>query len=191
MAERDELLDHNYDGIQEYDNDLPKWWIWLFVLTLMYGAGYIVYRHGSAGMDQESLLAREMEKHEALRAEIESKQKPEAVGADALLALVSDASAVERGKAVFAAKCAVCHGAQAQGLVGPNLTDDYWLHGGAITDVHSVVVNGVVEKGMQSWKGFISDQEIGEVVAFIWTLHGSNPPDPKKPQGDLVPRSES
>lgn len=191
MAERDELLDHNYDGIQEYDNDLPKWWIWLFIITLIYGGAYVFYRHVSPGQDQIELLAMEMKEHQELREEVESSKPADTVSEESLLALTTNTEALAKGGEIFAAKCSVCHKAQGQGLVGPNLTDDYWLHGGKITEIHSTVVNGVVEKGMQAWKGFLSDEEINEVVAYVWTLHGTNPPDAKKPEGELVPRAES
>ena len=81
-----------------------------------------------------------------------------------------------------------CHAQQGQGLVGPNLTDDYWIHGGLISDLRTVILNGVPEKGMLSWRGILKDEEINAVTAYVWTLHGTNPPNPKKPEGELVKR---
>ena len=130
MAEKDELLSHNYDGIQEYDNDLPRWWIALFWLTIGYGVFYAWYLHMGPGLDQHETLAKEMQEIAEQRAKVEQAQpKPADTGLH-LAALLKDAAAIAKGKSVYDAKCMACHAAQGQGLVGPNLTDDYWIHGG-------------------------------------------------------------
>ncbi|MCB0323327.1 MAG: c-type cytochrome [Bdellovibrionales bacterium] len=184
MAEKDELLDHDYDGIQEYDNDLPRWWIALFWLTIAFAVVRVGYYHFGPGLLQEERLAVDM----AALEEVRSAHQPvvSAGNADSLLALVSDADALAKGQEVFTTKCLACHGPQAQGLVGPNLTDDYWIHGGALTDLKRVVVEGVPEKGMIAWGALMPESEINAVVAYIRSLRGTNPPNPKQPEGALV-----
>jgi len=186
MADKDELLDHNYDGIQEYDNDLPNWWMWLFILTAVYGVYRIFFFHVGPGLLEHEQLAKDMAALEEKRATIAAESGE--VTKDSLLKLASNQEALSLGKEVFEARCVACHLSGGQGLVGPNLTDDYWIHGGGIMDIHSVIVKGVPEKGMISWKGVITDEEIEAVTAYVWTLHGTNPPNPKEPEGELAPR---
>ncbi|RMG42327.1 MAG: cytochrome oxidase subunit III [Candidatus Dadabacteria bacterium] len=188
MAERDELLEHNYDGIQEYDNDLPRWWLGIFVLTTIFAVGYIFYTHSGMFESQKERLARRLAEIEALKSAKQKSSSSAAITEQALLALTKDKNALEEGKTIFAQKCAACHGQHGEGLIGPNLTDDYWLHGGKITDLVKVVTNGVLEKGMLAWKGVLKEDQINNVVAYIWTLHGTNPTNAKAPQGKLVPR---
>ena len=189
MADRDELLSHSYDGIEEYDNDLPKWWVWLFWLTIVFGVIRVGYYHFGPGMLQEEELAASMMELEEIRAAATPKNAP-AANADSILALVNDSSALEEGKSIYAANCAACHMAEGQGLVGPNLTDDYWIHGGTPLEIREVIVEGVPAKGMIPWKDKLTPEQTDKVTAFIWTLRGSNPPNPKEPQGELVERSE-
>ena len=190
MADKDELLDHDYDGIQEYDNDLPRWWVNIFWLTALFAVVRVGYYHFGPGLLQYQRLAVEMSELEATRAASAAKAGAGVSVTEAgLLALTKDTAALKKGAEVFTAKCVACHLEHGQGLVGPNLTDDYWIHGGKLMDMHKVVTAGVLDKGMLAWKGVISDDEINSVVAYIWTLHGTNPPNPKAPQGDLAPRS--
>lgn len=190
MAERDELLDHNYDGIQEYDNDLPRWWIWLFVLTVVWGVWRVLYYHGGPGLLQEEQLAQSMDELQKIRAEHAPKHSAPADDSAALFALTKDPAAVEAGKGIFAANCIACHMTAGQGLIGPNLTDSYWLHGGKITDIQAVVTNGVPEKGMIAWKEKLTPEQIRSVTAYVWTLHGTNPPNPKQSEGALFERQQ-
>jgi cytochrome c oxidase cbb3-type subunit 3 len=187
MADKDELLSHNYDGIEEYDNDLPRWWIWLFWVTIAFGVFRVGYYHFGPGKLQEERLVDSMAELEAIRAAHRPPAGKE-VGPEQLLALVNDPSRLEEGKKVYAANCIACHLDQGQGLVGPNLTDSYWIHGGTISDIQKVVINGVPEKGMVPWKEILTADQINAVTAYIWTLHGTNPPNPKAPQGELVQR---
>lgn len=181
----DKLLNSNYDGIQEYDNDLPRWWLILFYITIGWSAVYVVYYLVlGIGKTQTQILAEEMEAAKQQQASVSSSSAE--VGESELLAFTKDASFVQAGKQVFVAKCLACHGPEGQGLVGPNLTDKNWIHGGKITDTKKVIENGVLEKGMLAWKGVLSDNEINQVVAFIYTLRGTAPANPKAPQGDIV-----
>ena len=181
---QDELLSSNYDGIKEYDNDLPRWWLGLFFITIVFGviyAGYFFF-----GPTSQEQLASDLSAIKGQQKAVSSEETSK----EALLSFVKDSSHLNAGKAVFDARCVVCHGPQGQGLVGPNLTDDNWIHGGKITDIRTTVQNGVLEKGMLAWKGVLSPAEIDNVVAYVYSLHGTNPPNPKAPQGDLVARDE-
>jgi cytochrome c oxidase cbb3-type subunit 3 len=187
--DEDKILNGNYDGIQEYDNDLPQWWLWLFYITILAAIVYPVWYHIYPGQTNEITLAKQMSEIEALRAASDkalvasgSLKKDES----ALLALLKDSSRLEQGKAVYTARCAMCHAAEGQGLIGPNLTDNYWIHGAKLEQMRTIVENGVADKGMLAWKGILTPDEIDSVVAFISSLHGTNPANPKAPQGELV-----
>ncbi len=182
----DELLHHNYDGIEEYDNDLPKWWQWLFWLGIVYGFVYVAYYHVGPGLSQEETLVLDLEKIEkdrkksAEKALLEEAEKP-----IDLALLVKDSKLITKGKEVYQGKCAACHGISGGGVIGPNLTDDFWIHGGDLNSIKKTIENGVLEKGMLAWKGVIKDEEINAVVAFIDSIHASNPENPKAAQGEL------
>ncbi len=184
--EQDKLLGSFYDGIQEYDNDLPRWWLWLFYGTIIFAVVYVGYYHLGSGLSQEEELAVKMAAINESKKVAAATQKDAALDADGLLALAGKAEIVAKGKETFTVKCVACHNAQGQGLVGPNLTDNYWIHGGKITDIRNVIEVGVAAKGMIPWKGLLSDDEINAVTAFIWSIKGSNPPNPKEPQGEKV-----
>lgn len=183
MADKDELLNHNYDGIQEYDNDLPKWWIWLFVITIVFGVWRTVYYHFGSGLLQEERLAKSMEELNQLK---NSKQPPPSQN-NIVLAL-DDKNKIEEGKAIYAANCVACHLDHGQGLVGPNLTDNYWIHGGKAEDILKVISEGVLDKGMLPWKDRFNADQLQALTAFVWSLNGTNPPNPKPAQGDLFER---
>ena len=184
MVDKDELKDSEYDGIKEYDNDLPRWWVNLFWITIIWGVVYAVWFHLPSTPTPEQRLQAHM-------AEIVAKQKKNAsaTSTDAaqegqmLLALTGQAEVVKQGSDIFTAKCVACHAPLGQGLVGPNLTDDFWIHGGTLPEIKKVIVDGVLEKGMLSWKAMLTDQEINAVTAFIWTIHGTNPPNAKAAEG--------
>ncbi len=183
MAKQDELLNSNYDGIQEYDNDLPRWWLYLFYITIAFGVVYVGYYMFGPGQSQEQIVIAQLA-DDAKRAA--ASAPAEGPSGDSLLALASNQDALKKGHEVFVARCVACHGPDGQGLIGPNLTDKYWIHGGKITDLVKVVENGVLDKGMLAWKGVLQPAEIHAVVAYIWSIRGTNPANPKAPQGDLV-----
>lgn len=185
MTKQDQLLDHDSDGIKEYDNDLPRWWVWLFWITIIVSPIYAYWFHGVLDSTEER-LAQAMSEIESKRVAQGTSSGTSAVSEESLLALVSDKSALAKGSELFATRCAACHQAQGQGLIGPNLTDKHWIHGGKIADIRRVVSEGVPEKGMLSWKTMLSADEMNAVTAYVWTLRGSNPPNPKAPEGQLV-----
>jgi cytochrome c oxidase cbb3-type subunit 3 len=182
MSDRDRKLGHSYDGIEEYDNPLPGWWSWLFVATIVFSVGYYAYYQIGPG---PTILAR----YEAeMRAADEQQARLAAAAGGAiseasLRALVKDARAMAAAKEVFATRCMPCHGAEGQGLIGPNLTDEYWKHGGTLVDIRRTIHDGVPDKGMVPWKDQLKPDELSAVAAFIGTLAGTNPPGPKPPEG--------
>lgn len=186
MSDKDELRKHSYDGIQEYDNDLPRWWLWLFVITVLIAIVYpFIYDFGpgefaSETVDKEMLALQELKKSKG--------DSATGVTEEFLLKLVKESGTLDKGQVVYTTRCFACHAEKGAGLVGPNLTDDYWIHGGKITDIHKIVSNGVLDKGMLAWKDQLTPEQLNSVVAFVWSLRGSNPPNGKAPQGDFVPR---
>jgi cytochrome c oxidase cbb3-type subunit III len=181
--EKDVLLDHNYDGIQELDNKLPPWWVYGFYATIIFAVVYLFYYHlGGGGPSSHDLYAQEMAEAKIAKDEYMRKN---ALNVDENTVKMADAAGIEDGKTIFTNNCAVCHGAQGQGIVGPNLTDDYWLHGGSINDVFKTIKNGWPAKGMKSWATDLTPVQIKDVASYVKSLHGTNPPNAKAPQGDL------
>jgi len=177
---RDELLDHDYDGIHEFDNDLPPWWKMGFYLTIVFAVVYVGYYHVTrSGPLQVAEYETEMRQAALLVA----------AGADdptkltTYLALNTKAD-LSSGKSIFVTNCAPCHGANAEGKVGPNLTDDYWLHGGEVNHVYKTIKFGIPSKGMVAWKGKLTGKQILQVTSYALSLHGSLPADAKPPQGE-------
>lgn len=180
-------LDHSYDGIRELDNHLPPWWKWLFYGTAVWAVVYFFIFHVSESLplsEEEyktelALAAEQVRKHQA--------SQPQSVVDENTLAYTADPAAIEKGKAVFTNNnCGGCHRGDGGGnSIGPNLTDEYWLHGGEIKNVFLTIKNGVVEKGMPAWGKSMSAQDVRDVTFFIMSLQGTNPPDPKGPQGDV------
>lgn len=176
------LLDHNYDGIKELDHMLPRWWVWLLYATIIFAAWYSGYYMSGMGPTPQQELEVELKRIEALR-------PPPAPtgdsGAAALLAAVGDPEKIKNGKAVYDGKCVACHGDAGQGLIGPNLTDDFWIHGkGDLPSIAKVIAEGVAEKGMPPWGPVLTADETRDVVVFIHSIHGTNPPGAKTAQGE-------
>ena len=187
---KDQLLESEYDGIQEFDNDLPGWWRALFYVTIVLGLIYAGYMHLVSGESLQQQFARQIAEEKQLAAQIQAAQPVVAIADEeaALLKLAADTQALAGGKGVYAGKCSPCHGPDGQGVIGPNLTDDYWIHGGKITDIRTVVENGVPDKGMLAWKPLLTPEELKSVVVYIYSIHGTNPANPKPPQGNLAAR---
>ncbi|MDB6059067.1 MAG: cbb3-type cytochrome c oxidase subunit [Verrucomicrobiales bacterium] len=173
------LLDHEIDGIQELDNNLPRWWVWLFILSTVFAFIYMMYYHVLRVGDLQAVeYAKEAKVGEAIKSAALAKF-------EATLATLEPSKDVEvlgTGKTVFMRMCAPCHRADAGGLVGPNLCDDYWIHGSAFADNLKVIVNGVPQKGMLTWKGILKPNEIQAVASYIYTLRGTHPVNPKPPE---------
>lgn len=182
--EKDVLLDHDYDGIHELDNSLPPWWKYGFYLTIVVAVVYLYRFHIShdAPSSYEEYVA-EMEKGEADKAAYLAKSANN-VDESNVTALV-DGAALAAGKELFVKNCAACHLADGGGSVGPNLTDDYWLHGGNIKDIFKSIKYGWQDKGMKSWKDDFSPMQLQQLASFIKSIHGTKPATPKDPQGEL------
>jgi cytochrome c oxidase cbb3-type subunit 3 len=179
------LLDHEADGIRELDNKLPRWWVWLFNLTILFAAIYLVFYHVLARGE----LARkgqmiteydaEMKKGQALKTAAMAKFEADI----ATLEPSKEEAALARGKESFKKYCSPCHREDAGGLVGPNLTDDYWIHGPQFADNLKTIWNGVTDKGMLAWKDQgMKPADVIEVASYIYTLRGTKPPNPKPPE---------
>jgi cytochrome c oxidase cbb3-type subunit 3 len=173
------IKDHVYDGIRELDNDLPPWWKWLFYITVIFGVVYLIRLWGFQAPDlvQDVEYANEMK-----TARQNHPTKNEAIKFERL----TDAASIEEGKKLYAAHCAVCHAADGGGLIGPNFTDDNWIHGNTMEALFGVVSDGVLEKGMTPFKDVISPNQRLQVISYILTLHGTTSANPKAPQGDKL-----
>ena len=267
--QKDILLDHDYDGIKELDNDLPPWWLYMFYLSIVFSVVYLLYFHvlgwgdlsaveyekemnpnyvavekgstsliptyhspyynpagdvtpkirklfdsyigpkvGFDALVKEAMVRGTEDQRESLKktfpelwAEVSAGGVPAAAAKSApakeaaaptakdtgkKLKALTDAASLAKGKDIFQKNCVSCHGAQGQGGIGPNLTDDYWLHGAGINNVAHTITVGVPAKGMISWRGVLTDEQILQVASYVLTLHGTNPPNPKEPQGEKV-----
>lgn len=181
--EVDILLDHNYDGVMELDNNLPPWWKGVFYIAIAFAPVYWYFNHWSDyGLSSAEAYSMEMEHAEE---DVKAFLATQANAVDeSNVEFLADADAIGKGGMVYQAKCAVCHGKLGEGGIGPNLTDPYWLHGGDIKDVFKTIKYGVPSKGMIAWKNELRPRDIQEVASFIKSLVGTNPPNAKEPQGE-------
>ncbi len=248
---KDRLLDHNYDGIKELDNDLPPWWLNLFYVTIIWGIAYLLYFHvfnigdssaveyqremnpgmttvetGSVPIKYQSpWLSETIDVTPKLRKQLENYIGPGVSFARLIaeakrkasiedLAILNksfsgdeygfaaakvpdeeevvtsyvpfeDAGSIAQGKEIWMKNCIACHGVFGEGGIAPNMTDQYWINGGGFNNIIKTIVQGVPAKGMISWKSTLRPDDILRVGSFILTLEGTNPPNPKAPQGEL------
>ena len=173
------LLDHEYDGIQELDNKLPRWWVWLFNLSTLFAAGYMIYYHV---LHMGNLMAAQYQEELALGDRIKTQAMQGFESTIAALQPSKDPDVLAHGRATFAKLCSPCHAPDGGGLVGPNLCDDYWIHGSNFVDNVRTIWNGVPAKGMVTWKNSLPPGQIYEVASFIYTLRGTHPLHPKPPE---------
>lgn len=181
--EKDIMLEHKFDGISELDNPTPAWFMWLFYVTIAFAFSYLMYYHVLGyGPLQEEEYEIEMA---AASAEREAYLASSANNIDEnTVTESSDAGIISSGMALYNTNCVACHGDKGQGTVGPNLTDEYWLHGGSVNNIFKTIKYGVPEKGMISWEKTLTPKQISDVANFILSLKGSNPPNGKAPQGE-------
>lgn len=181
--EADVLLDHDYDGIKELDNSLPPWWKYGFYVTIVVGIIYLFNFHVSGtGKNPEQEYAAEMEAGKKQEEIYKAKTKDLVDENNVTLA---DASGIAAGKGLYTQSCVACHGSNGEGGIGPNLTDEYWIHGGSLNDIYKTIKIGYPEKGMQSWQSMFSPVQIKELTSFVRSLRGTKPANPKDPQGNL------
>jgi len=188
--EKDLIMEHEYDGIQELDNPTPSWFMWLFYGTIGFAVCYLLIYH-VFGIGQ---LQYDEYKTEVAQAEIARKiylSKAANMVDENTVKLNHDPAVIAAGQAIFTLRCAPCHGDHAQGNVGPNLTDDYWLHGSKINDVFKTIKYGVAAKGMPTWEKQLSPKDIADVANYVKSLHGTHPAGAKEPQGTKEPDDEN
>ncbi|HMO52554.1 MAG TPA: cbb3-type cytochrome c oxidase N-terminal domain-containing protein [Kiritimatiellia bacterium] len=187
------MAGHEYDGITELDNNLPQWWVWLFVLTCVWALGYMVYYHVMGGPGQIEEYRREMAAagkpvvEMAAVAGVAATPPP----ADAPPGFaypdepeLDNEKLLALGKDIYIKNCLVCHAPDGGGLIGPNMADDYYIHGPTYADSIRIIIQGVPAKGMIPWQGVLKPEEIHAVASYIWTFRGTEPATPKPPEGE-------
>ena len=182
------LMDHDADGIRELDNNLPRWWVWLFYLTIIFAFCYMGYYHVlHAGDLQIAAYEKDWKRGEAIKVAALTQFEASLVTLEPSKAPV----VLAKGDHIFHTLCAPCHRADGGGLVGPNLCDDYWIHGSNFVDNLRTIMNGVPDKGMLTWKGVLKPSEIHAVGSYIYTLRGTHPLNPKPPENQQQPAKPS
>jgi cytochrome c oxidase cbb3-type subunit 3 len=174
------LRPYEADGIHELDNNLPNWWVGLFVFTTVFAVLYLLYMHlfGGASIQQEYEQSLKVTYNTSPSASGNSDEPTE------LNAMIGHENSIKKGKETYSANCAPCHGVSGEGTIGPNLTDKYWLHGGSPDKIFDTIQNGFPAKGMPAWGTIIGDTKCKQLAAYLTSLKGSNPPNAKAPQGD-------
>jgi len=184
QEEHEIILDHNYDGIKELDNNLPPWWLYGFYASIIFGAIYLLRYHVFNGETQFDEL--ETEYAEAKIAIEEYKKTAKDLVDFNSVELLTDASDLNNGKKIFEVNCVVCHKADGGGGIGPNLTDSNWILGGGIKNVFKTISEGGRDgKGMISWKSTLKPSEMAQVASYLLQFEGTTPAEPKAPEGDI------
>ena len=178
-----------HDGIVELDNQLPRWWLNLFYITIVFSVIYMVWFHvlglGPGGQEKryETMMA-QAEEAQAIRLARMLEELD-------LTTASNQPAVVNEGEQIYQTNCASCHHSTGRGLIGPNLTDAYWIHGARFEDTMHVIEVGVLEKGMQAWKDSLSLRQRHAVASYLFSIRGSNPPEPvRAPQGEHVEGSD-
>lgn len=189
-AEDIEKLDlhHNYDGISELDNSIPRWWNIAFAGTIAFAIIYLIRFFITGGIPSQELELAQANKQEEIRMEAYLAKAGGMI--DENNVTMQDEAGISKGKTLFEKNCVACHGTAGEGGIGPNLTDDYWLHGGNLKDVFYTIKYGWPEKGMKSWKDDFSPEQIAQIASFVESIHGTNPPNAKEPQGEKSVKTE-
>lgn len=175
-------LDHDYDGIRELDNHLPPWWKYMFYASIVFAVIYMFMYHISGSLPLQT------QEYEIAMAEAQANISEAESGSsidESNIVFSDDPAVLASGKTVYDRNCVACHKAAGEGGIGPNLTDDYWLHGGSIQDIYNTIKNGVPDKGMIAWGDVLSPTKMNDVASYIETLKGTNPSNAKAPQGEL------
>jgi len=181
--EQEIMLDHDYDGIRELDSKIPPWFSWLFILTILFGVYYMLNYHVFA---TGKLSHEEYEQEMSIAAaEKEALIKSGALVNEETVTQLTDAADLQSGKQIFETNCIACHAADGGGIVGPNLTDKYWIHGGGIKNVFKTIKYGVPDKGMISWQSQLNAKQMQDVASFVLSLQGTKPANPKLPEGQI------
>jgi cytochrome c oxidase cbb3-type subunit III len=183
--EEEIMFHHEYDGIRELDNSLPPWWVYMFYISIIASVIYFVHYHVTETGDLQNVEYQTEMKEAEIQTAAFLKSQANSIDENNV-ALLTDKVKIKNGENLFTQNCVACHGKAGEGAsVGPNLTDEYWLHGGGVKNVFKTIKYGVPEKGMISWKQDLSPAQIQEVTSYIMSLKGSKPANAKAPQGDL------
>jgi len=187
--EQELLLHHDYDGIRELDNKIPPWFHFLFYGTITWAIIYMLVFH-VFGDGQIQVNEYQTEIRQA-SLEREILIKTGAFLNEETVVELKDPAALSEGKEIFTKNCVSCHGSDGGGVVGPNLTDDYWIHGGGIKNIFTTIKYGVPAKGMISWQTQLDPKKMQEVASYIISLHGTTPANPKAPEGSKWEETKS
>lgn len=182
-------MDHGFDGIYELNNKIPPWFNILFYGTIVFAAVYLVDYHvlGSGNVMIDEYVQ---------EVTVANQQREELIRTGAFVnennvTMLTEAADIDKGKQIFSVNCTPCHGPDAGGTVGPNLTDQYWIHGGGIKNIFKTVKNGVPAKGMISWAALLTPKQMQQVSSYVLTLQGTKPPTGKAPEGNIWVETDS
>lgn len=181
--EKDMMIEHEFDGIAELDNPTPPWFMYLFYSTIVFAVIYLFAFH-IVGNGQ--IMTNEYSEEIAVADKAHEQYMKKFANSvnENNVKVLTDAKSLEDGSKIYTQNCVACHGDKGQGIVGPNLTDEFWLHGGSTKDIFHTITEGVPEKGMISWKKSLNPIQVQHVVSYITTLQGTKPANAKEPQGD-------
>ncbi len=179
------LLDHDYDGIKELDNDLPSWWVGLFYATVIFSVIYILRYEVFGGDNQITEFNKEMAKAQE-QIDLYNSTAGDRLTWDTARLLL-DESNLAQGKVLFDQNCVACHKVDGGGSIGPNLTDDHWILGGGVRDIfHTISEGGRPNMGMIPWKTMLKPTQIEQLTSYVISLNGTNPSDAKDAEGDII-----
>jgi len=185
MAQYDDKVLHELDGIKEYDNPMPGWLMAIWWGSLIFSAAYLMFYALSFGEGTMEAEYRQQTQDAVTSVQTYFDAHPLVPPKPTeLLAGAANAAVLDAGASRFTRSCAPCHGEKAQGLIGPNLTDDRWLHGGSVEQIFQTVAKGWPAKGMPPWGRALRPQELAAVVSYVRSLQGSNPANPRAPEGE-------
>ena len=182
QAEHDKLFEHEYDGIKEYDNPLPRWWVWMFVGSILIAYPYIFYYHFGPGSSVHDALDAEVAAYAEHLMATYGELQPDV---PTIVTYMDDPTAMTGMASLFKGKCAQCHLADGSGNVGPNLTDEHWINVKSVTDIPQIITAGVVAKGMPEWGSKLSETQVVLLSSYVAQL-SRNPVPGKEPQGDPI-----
>ena len=182
--EADIMLDHDYDGIKELDNALPPWWKYGFYITILVAVFYMLkFEVWHTGLNPTEEYNTEMAE---AKAETDAYLASMKENVDEKSVVMLDAAGIAAGKTLFTKTCVACHSPNGGGGVGPNLTDNYAIHGAAIQDIFKTIKYGYPDKGMQAWQSNFSPVEMQQLASYVKSLVNTNVAEGKAPQGDLI-----
>jgi len=184
-SSEDILVDHNDDGIQEFANPLPGWWRAIFWAAIIFCVSYTYWYHFADG----NIINDAYDADVAVKMERESAGGPVAKGAVGLMALMDDPTHMARGKAKYSTICLACHSPDGGGVLGlgPNLTDDHFKNVKKIEDILTIMEDGIPGTAMLSQSAALTPGEMADVAAYVASLRGTTPANPKEPEGEVIP----